>query len=105
MIGPECTSWTKGSQASDHAQRPWSRGIPSGSACFDNTKLTQLGPKRFRAQAGRGSPGVGDQFVMYSWKGMSYVVANSSAVLTQVTSTSELTTFISDARNTSEASV
>ena len=30
-----------------------------------------------------GVPAVGDQFVMYAWKGMTYVVANSSSVLTQ----------------------
>jgi hypothetical protein len=89
MIGPECTAWTKGARASDHKDRPWSRGLPdSKAACFDNTKLTELGARHFRAPVLNskrgGAPAVGDQFVMYAWKGMTYVVANSSAVLTQV---------------------
>lgn len=55
MLGPECTGWTKGSRAADHKDRPWSRGLPdSKAACFDNTKLTELGPRHFRALHGRG---------------------------------------------------
>ena len=83
MIGPECASWTKGSRSSDHEQRPWSRGLPNGHACPSGA-VKQLGPRYFSAEVGkRGTPAVGDQFVKYAWKGMSYVVANSSAVLTQ----------------------
>ncbi len=83
MIGPECASWTKGSQASDHAERPWSRGLPNGHACPSGA-LKQLGARHFSAQVGKGGPpAVGDQFVKYAWKGMSYVVANSTVVLTQ----------------------
>eukprot|EP01047_Picozoa_sp_COSAG01_P074502 COSAG01_NODE_12470_length_1733_cov_1.798042_2_plen_412_part_00 len=84
MIGPECASWTKGSQASDHAERPWSRGLPNGNACPSTSTLKELGPRQFSAAVRKGrGPAVGDQFVLYAWKGMSYVVANSSSVLTQ----------------------
>ena len=48
------------------------------------SKLTELGPRHFSSPVGKkGQAAVGDQFVLYAWKGMSYVVANSSAVLTQ----------------------
>jgi hypothetical protein len=84
FFSQECASWTKDSHASDHAERPYSRGLPNGNACPDRRALTEIGPRHFSSAHKGAAPAVGDQFVLYSWKGMSYVVANSSAVLTQV---------------------
>lgn len=82
-----CKTWRNGSRAPDG--RPDSRGLPDRDvvpkgnlrACFDPTQITQVGPGKYEA-VNRGA-GVGDQFVMFVWKGFMYTVANSSAVLTE----------------------
>ncbi len=82
-----CKTWRNGSQAPDG--RPDSRGLPDRDpvpkgnlrACFDPTQITQVGPGKYEA-INRGAR-VGDQFVMFVWKGFMYTVANSSAVLTE----------------------
>jgi hypothetical protein len=78
-----CSSWKVGSRSSDG--REDSRGMPTGHACFPTSAMCDLGPGRFTvARTSRNSDvSVGDQFVFILWRGFSYVVANSSDVVTQ----------------------
>jgi hypothetical protein len=82
-----CKTWRNGSRAADG--RKDSRGLPDRDAvakgnlraCFDPRQVKETGPRQFTAPD-RGAA-VGDQFVMFFWRGFMYTVANSSAVITQ----------------------
>ena len=81
-----CRTWTKGSRPADGRNN--SRGLPVAGlpkgdlgACFDLHTIEQIGPRNFTAPNKGAS--IGDQFVFYVWKGFTYVIANSSRVITQ----------------------
>lgn len=82
--GQDCTHtywWVAGSRAPDG--RLGSRGLPGGNGgAVTPQMLKRLGPKRYSATL-RQAVNVGDQVVMTIWRGFTYVVSNSSRVITQ----------------------
>lgn len=85
LDGPLCTGWKKGSRSADG--RPGSRGSTSYLGCLKPADAIQVGgsaSRDFYCDKGCLSDAeVGDQFLLFVWKGFTYNIENSTSVTTE----------------------
>ena len=85
LDGPLCTGWKNGSRSADG--RPGSRGPSSNLGCLKPADAIQVGgsaSRDFYCDKGcLASAEVGDQFLLFVWKGFTYNIENSTAITTE----------------------